>query len=148
MSENEEKIIMDFFGVNYTDGNVIGKHFLQILTFLKIHDGKEWGFVEDCSPLYIKMHYRTIKESYLAGLIRMGIIKLYTQNHKTFYKWIGESALNGKLSMKEIEPPKEKTKEVLEGTCKGCGKDLSGQNKIFCDTECMKNYYNNRRNGE
>jgi len=152
---SEEKRIMDFFGFGQVEGNVIGEHFSKILMFLKIHDGETWDFVKEVSPLVIHMQFRYIKDNYIMGLIRLGIVKLYMDSNVYRYKWIGEKALNGvrniipseaEQALNEIEDIKEiKLKEETEkGCCPSCGKKLP-KNKKFCNEECLKEYFKKKK---
>jgi len=162
---SEEKRIMDFFGFGQVEGNVLGEHFSKILTFLKIHDGETWDFVKEVSPLIIHMQFRYIKDNYVMGLIRLGIIKLYMDSNIYRYKWIGEKALNGvkhmipsepeqvlndlkdiekKETEKETEKGKVKKEETEKGFCPNCGKKLK-KNKKFCNQKCLEEYYKKKK---
>ena len=158
---SEEKRIMDFFGFGQVEGNVLGEHFSKILTFLKIHDGETWDFVKEVSPLVIHMQFRYIKDNYVMGLIRLGIIKLYMDGNVYRYKWMGEKALSGvkhiipsepeqvlndlrDMEKEEIEKETEKEESLKEGFCPNCKKKLK-KNKKFCNQKCLEEYYKKKK---
>ena len=142
---SEEKRIMDFFGFGQTEGEIRGEHFTAILTFLKTNSGKSWKFVKNVSPLYVHMHFRYILEGYINGLIELGIIEFFSINNNTYYRWIGEKAINGlDLGLNEIAPPKPKEIKTKKGTCKNCGKETP-KNKIYCDEKCLREYMKKKK---
>jgi len=172
---SEEKRIMDFFGYSQIEGDVRGEHLGKILTFLKIYSGKSWDFVKEVSPLIIHMQFRYIKDNYVAGLIRLGIIKIYSEDNSYKYQWIGEKALNEKTvipftepqkEMEKLRSPKQQAEEIAkelekeetkeetekeekpkEGYCPNCGKKLK-KDKKFCNKECLTEYYMKKKKGK
>jgi len=149
---SEEKEIMDFFGYGQIEGDVRGEHFAKILTFLKTYDGQTWDFIKDVSPLVIHMQFRYIKENYISGLLRLGIIKVYSEGNIYKYRWIGIKALNGRKIMpftdaeKEMEKitEKETEKENKKGYCPNCGKKLK-KGKKFCNEKCLTEYMKKKK---
>lgn len=150
---SEEKRIMYFLGRGSIDGDVRGTHLGKVLTYLKMINDEILDATIYKLSLVLGMNSRYVRENYLKGLMYFGVIKLYQEGHNTRWKWIGETAFNGKISeLEQLQPPpkalgKELDKpegydEYVGNTrkCKNCKKEIP-EDKIFCDENCVREYY-------
>lgn len=158
---NEELQIMQFLGRPLTDGEVRGSHLGKILTYLKMTRKEVFDTTIAKLALVIGMSGRQIRENYLKGLIGFGFIELFNVGHSQYWKWIGIKAVNGsepiaelvspppplKRTQKEIkaiisqENKEKRRKSIQEGICANPECDKKVVNKVYCNENCLRRFY-------
>lgn len=88
----EIKDIMIALGRSEHEGEVRGSHLGKILTFLQQEKTGNFQATISMLALICGMKARYVKEDYLNGLICFGVIKVYTENNMSLWKWYGIKA--------------------------------------------------------
>lgn len=98
---SEVKEIMDVLGRGQKDGEVKSTHLGQILTYLQITKKEPKKITLSKLALICGMAVRQLRENYFDGLEAFGIINVNIDKNTECWSWIGITALNGEIIIKE-----------------------------------------------